>query len=138
MRFRLALLFMMAVVFAPPRAARACGGGVVTTPAQVASVGANAQRIFISVSTGGVTDVVTQIGVPATVADYGALIPVPSEPTLDPTPINSAELAALDLFTQPIITKQADDDGCGCSGPGGGSDKGGNEGIPAARRSARP
>jgi len=138
MRFRLALLFMMAVVFAPPRAARACGGGVVTTPAQVASVGANAQRIFISVSTGGVTDVVTQIGVPATVADYGALIPVPSEPTLDPTPINSAELAALDLFTQPIITKQADDDGCGCSGPGGGSDKGGNEGIPGGAQVSAP
>jgi hypothetical protein len=126
MRLTLALLFMMAAVFAPPRAARACGGGVVTTPAQVASVGANAQRIFISVH-GGMTDVVTQIGVPTTAADYGVLIPVPSAPTLDPNPIMSAELETLDRTTQPVITAQSDDGGCGCP-TGGGSTKGGSNG----------
>jgi hypothetical protein len=137
MRLTLALLFMMAAVFAPPRAARACGGGVVTTPAQVASVGANAQRIFISVH-GGVTDVVTQIGVPTTAADYGVLIPVPSAPTLDPTPIMSAELETIDRFTQPIITTQPDDGGCGCSGPGGGSTKGSNSAIPGGAQVSEP
>jgi hypothetical protein len=125
---------MITVVFAPPRAARACGGGVVTTPAQVASVGANAQRIFISVSTGGVTDVVTQIGVPATAADYGVLIPVPSEPTLDPTPIMSSELEALDRFTQPVIRRQPEDGGCGC----GSSNKGGNDAIPGGAQVSAP
>jgi len=138
MRIKLALLFMMAVVFAAPRAARACGGGVVTTPAQVASVGANAQRIFISVSPGGTTDVVTQIGVPATAADYGVLIPVPSEPTLDPTPIMSSELEALDRFTQPTIRTQADDEGCGCNGLGGGSTKGGNDAVPGGAQVSAP
>jgi len=128
---------MMAVVFVPPRAARACGGGVVTTPAQVASVGANAQRIFISVH-GGVTDIVTQVGVATTTADYGVLIPVPSAPTLDPNPIMSAELESLDRATQPIITRQSDDGGCGCNGIGGGSTKGGNTGNPGGAQVSAP
>ena len=124
---------MMAAAFAPPRAARACGGGLVT-PAQVASIGGNAQRIFISVHD-GMTDVVTQIGVPATTADYGALIPVPGQPTLDPNPIMSAELATLDSATQPRISAQSDDGGCGCA-PGGGSTKGGDNGGSGVQVSA--
>ena len=78
----------------PARAARACGGGVVTRM-QSGTIGANAQRILISVH-GGTTDVITQIGVPATTADYGVLIPVPSAPTLDPSPVASADIDVLD------------------------------------------
>jgi Uncharacterized protein conserved in bacteria (DUF2330) len=127
---------MMAAVFAPPRAARACGGGVVTSTAQVGSIGGNAQRIFVSVHA-GMTDVITQIGVPATTADYGVLIPVPGQPTLDPNPIMSAELATLDARTQPIITEQSDDSGCGCA-PGGGSTKGGTNGAPGGAQVSTP
>ena len=76
MKLRLALLLlMMGSVFVPPRAARACGGGVVTR-AQSGTIGADAQRILISVR-GGTTDVITQIAVPATTADYGVLASAP-------------------------------------------------------------
>jgi hypothetical protein len=80
-----------------------------------------------------VTDVVVQIGVPSTTDDYGALLPVPSEPTLDPTPISAEELDSLDASTAPQIHSFDGDDGggsglgCGCgsavkSDRGGGSD----------------
>lgn len=116
---------MMGSVFLPPRAARACGGGVVTR-VQSGTIGANAQRIVISVH-GGTTDVITQIGVPATTADYGVLIPVPSAPTLDPSPVASADIDVLDTKTAPTFIQQPNNEGgiplpsCGC----GSSDKGG-------------
>ena len=117
---------MMGSVFVPARAARACGGGVVTRM-QSGTIGADAQRILISVH-GGTTDVITQIGVPATTADYGVLIPVPSEPTLDPNPVASGDIDLLDTKTAPTFIQQANNEGgiplpsCGC-----GSDKGGVE-----------
>jgi hypothetical protein len=130
MKISLASLLMIAgALLAPVRAARACGGGVVTT-AEAATLGADAQRIFISVR-GGMTDVITQIGVPSTTADYGVLIPVPSEPTLDATPVMSAELDVLFSATTPQVFASGGDDGGGCGCPvATGSDKGGGAGPP--------
>jgi hypothetical protein len=116
----------MSSVFVPLRAARACGGGVVTL-AQAGTIGSDAQRILISVR-GNMTDVITQIGVPATTAEYGVLIPVPSQPTLDPTAVAAADIDALYGWTAPkLVEPAASDDSilsCGCpvkSGDAGGS-----------------
>jgi hypothetical protein len=96
--------------------ARACGGGVATR--EVDGSVANAQRIVVSIHD-GVTDVITQIGVPVTTADYGALLPVPSEPTLDPEPVPNSDLEALDRTTTPSIVVQGSDsvggEGSGCA-----------------------
>jgi hypothetical protein len=109
-------------------AARACGGGLVV--AVPGGAGADAQRIFFSVR-GGTTDVISEIGVPATGSDYGVLLPVPAEPTLASQPVSSAELDALDSATAPrIFLNSSSGDGggigCGCGGlsknaAGGGS-----------------
>lgn len=103
----------------PAPAARACGGGVVTTAA-AGMIGANAQRIIISVH-GGTTDVVTQVGVPAATADYGVLIPVTGQPTIDPIPVASADIDRLFGDTAPSIMTQTGggggDDGSGCGCP---------------------
>ena len=138
MKIRLALLVIVASVCASHRAARACGGGVVTTT-QAATLGADAQRIFISVH-GGVTDVITQIGVPATTADYGVVIPVPSQPTLDATPVKQAELDSLFSATQPsILSQSGGDDGIGCGCPvAAGSDKGGAGAAPGGVQVSNP
>ena len=53
---------------------------------------------------------ITQIGVPATTADYGVLIPVPSEPTLDPSPVASADIDVLDTKTAPTFIQQPNDE----------------------------
>ena len=128
MKLRLTLLVIIGALCAFDRAARACGGGVVTTT-QAATLGADAQRIFISVH-GGLTDVITQIGVPATTADYGVVIPVPSQPTLDATPVKQAELDTLFSATQPsIVSQSGGDDGGGCGCPVAASDKGGGNGA---------
>jgi hypothetical protein len=71
----------------------------------VASVVADSQRVVISVRRDGTTDMVVQIGVPNTSADYGVLIPTPSEPTIDPTPISEQVLDGLDVETRPKIYK---------------------------------
>src|SRR5689334_13651388 len=114
MRPSLALFLVFDAALAISRPARACGGGVVTLPA--ATVGDDAQRILISVQ-GGMTDVITQIGVPATTADYGVLIPVPGQPTLDATPVSSAELDTLFSATAPQIYSFSDGGGGGCGCP---------------------
>lgn len=77
---------------------------------------ANAQRIVMSVR-GSTTDIVVQIGVPATTADYGVLIPTDSQPTLDAQPISEQDLAALDAATAPRVFIQQpakSTEGCGC------------------------
>jgi hypothetical protein len=98
-----------------PRSAAACGGGGISS--QSSGVVANAQRILMSVRA-STTDVVVQIGVPATTADYGALIPTDSEPTLDPQPVSEEDLASLDRVTAPqvVVTQPSQEtgDGCGC------------------------
>lgn len=128
----------------------ACGGGGVVST-QPGSVGSDRQRVFISVrasgtggsgaaggtgATGGAgptTDVITQIGVPDTTDDYGALLPVPTEPVLDAQPVFVEELDALDRATAPQIVTYEDDSGgsgCGCPVAGGAVSKGGeSEGV---------
>src|SRR6478735_7058337 len=86
----------------PSAAALACGGGGVTSKVGVTT---NAQRIFMSVRATGTTDIVAQIAVPKTTADYGVLIPVPDEPTLDSEPVSAEDLNALDKATAPVITR---------------------------------
>lgn len=123
----------------------ACGGGGVVS-AQPGSVGANAQRALLSVhppragSAGELstttTDVITQIGVPNTTADYGVLLPLPSSPTLDPEPVSAAELELLDESTAPQIIKRepggSEGSGCGCLGAGSaGAAKGAADGTSA-------
>jgi hypothetical protein len=123
MKLCLIVLLITCASFTAVPVARACGGGVVGP--QAATVGANAQRILISVQ-GGVTDVVTHIGVPHTSVDYGVLIPVPSQPTLDPTPVPSGELDTLFASTAPRIGINQGDDGPSCGCPvAAGSNKGG-------------
>ena len=108
-----------------PLAAEACGGGTVSPIGN--EVGADAQRIFISVN-GATTEVVTQIIVPESSADYGVLIPVPVEPTLDTQPISAADLNQLDKATAPriqVVSYDAEDGGgCLCipTTGGGGED----------------
>jgi hypothetical protein len=125
MKLWLIVLLITCGSFTAVPVARACGGGVVGP--QAATVGADAQRIIISVH-GGITDVITQVGVPDTSVDYGVLIPVPSQPTLDPTPVPSVELDRLFTGTAPRIgINQGDDEpSCGCP-VAAGSNKGGVE-----------
>lgn len=128
-----ALLLLGVVGLVLPRPASACGGGVVT---ESGSIGADAHRVFMSVRANG-TDVVTQIGVPATTEAYGVLIPVGALPTLDPDPVDTEELDLLEEATAPTIeqgrrTGGSSDDGggCGCPFPGGSAsdDKSGGAG----------
>ena len=111
------------------RPAAACGGGgVTTTSVDTSGVVANSQLIFMSVHA-ATTDVIVQIGVPATTADYGVLIPVPAEPTLDANPVGGSDLLTLDNATAPTIRRtdvQFDEgggsSGCGCLGAGSAND----------------
>lgn len=98
------------------RAAHACGAGAVT---RAGSVGVDAQRIFLSVR-GATTEIVVQLAVPTSPGEYGALIPLPTQPTIDPQPVASAELDALDRATQPQIVDPDDGGGggCGCGADG--------------------
>jgi len=94
----------------------------------------NAQRIFMSVRATGTTDIVAQITVPQTTADYGVLIPVPDEPTLDSEPVSADDLNALDDATAPLITKYTGNPeggiSCGCGAAGDEEvTKGGNRGV---------
>jgi len=86
------------------------------------------QRIIMSVRASGTTDMIAQVTVPQTTADYGVLIPVPSEPTLDTRPVSSTELNALDNVTAPRIESPSESSGsgCGCGSVGAGdASKGG-------------
>jgi hypothetical protein len=125
-----------------PRAADACGAGGVVSTSRSGSVGSNAQRVILAVDEGAAsgsakTDVVVQLGVPETTESYGALLPVPSEPTLDPNPISASELDQLDEATAPTIVSQqgtSGSSGCGCGAVGAANDKNGEQ--PGVRASA--
>jgi hypothetical protein len=81
------------------------------------------QRIVMSMRSNGTTDVIAQVNVPPTTDDYGVLIPVPSEPTLDSRPVSGFELNALDYNTAPHIDAPYPDSSGGMScGCGGGDD----------------
>jgi hypothetical protein len=113
-------------VLAWSQSAGACGGGALVSERGVV---VNAQRVILSTRSSGTTDIVAQIGVPSTTADYGVLIPVPSEPTLDAEPVSALELAALDDATAPQIQREDASEssapGCGCGAAGADSSKGG-------------
>lgn len=103
--------------------AGACGGGGVTYSSG-SGVVADSQRIVLSLHDAGTdhpkTDVVAQVGIPAADEPYGVLIPVPTEPTLDPEPVLLSDLEELDRVTAPKLTletsdgEQATGGGCGC------------------------
>ncbi len=125
---------------AAPRAVDACGAGCVVSTSRAGGVGSNAQRVVLAVNEGAAggsatTDVVVQLGVPKTTEAYGALLPVPSEPTLDTTPVSAAELDQLDEATAPKVVSVQDSEhgGCGC-GAGAAADGGGD--APGVRASA--
>lgn len=101
-----------------PRQASACGGGGIASQTGVV---VDSQRIVISSRANGTTDIVAQISVPRTLWDYGVLIPVPSEPTIDTTPVSARDLAALDSGTAPQFVPKPSDppsSGCGCGSAG--------------------
>lgn len=117
------------------RPAHACGGGLVTTTELDPSVG-DTQRVVMSMHD-GVTDIVAQIGVPRTTADYGALLPEPSEPTLDPNPVSADDLEELDRETVPKVMlegRSGDGGGCGC----GAAEMAGSKGTPGAVAVSQP
>jgi hypothetical protein len=89
------------------RPVAACGGGSVVSRVTVTTetdrpVVADSQRILISTRR-NITDIVVQIGVPETTADYGVLIPVPAEPTIDSAPVAASDFDQLDAVTAPTI-----------------------------------
>ncbi len=127
----LGLATWLLVCLVPLPRARACGAGLVSAPG---TVGDDAQRIFISVHDGE-TDVITTVGVPDTAADYGALIPVPAQPTLDPQPADTVELGRLFSRTAPQIEIASPGGGgiscgCGSNSKGGGGGPGVQVGEP--------
>lgn len=107
------------------RDAHACGGGVVTSEATPVTI--DAQRALISLRKDGTTDIVVQLSVDAQ-GDFGVILPVPAEPTLDANPIDGAELDALDADTQ---VKFVSYDEGGSSSGGSGCACGGFEGASA-------
>jgi len=131
------MLVSVGWLLAAPRAARACGGGLVNIAA--ATVAADRQRIFLSVHA-ATTDVITEVSVAATTSDYAVLLPVGGFPTLDPRPVPAVELDGLDQVTAPhvyVSSPGGDDAGCGCFGAAGsnkaGDPRGGIEvGAPIA------
>lgn len=102
--------------------AQACGGGVTT---DVGTLAVDVQRAFFSVG-GGSTDVVVQIRVPSADADYGIILPVPDQPTLDSTPVDSAELSSLEHQTRPALYLGGGGGGSciGCAAAGADNEKG--------------
>jgi hypothetical protein len=123
MRGGLALVTIGALTLAWSRLTVACGGGGVTVQTGGAAIGA--QRIFISVR-GDKTDVITEVAVPATSADWGVLVPVPAQPTLDPEPVAASDIEGLDRLTAPRVSVN-DEGGGGCGCPlGAGSSKNGS------------
>ena len=64
------------------RVAEACGGSV-SEPATQVTVGG--QRAFIAVRSNGTTDIVVQLDVSQADGNYGVLLPLPVEPTVDPS-----------------------------------------------------
>lgn len=106
--------------------ARACGGLVAPAKAVVVQ---SQQRVVISLAQNGTSHVVVQLGIPSADVPFGALAPVSGVPTLDPEPVDTAEIDELDLRTRPIVHPSPDTGGgCGCGSAAdaaGGGDKGG-------------
>jgi MYXO-CTERM domain-containing protein len=82
-------------------------GGVTTATGD--GVVASAQRVVMSITSHGMTEIILELTVPVTSTDYVALIPTPSEPILDPLPSSSAvaDVDDLDWETVPIINARS-------------------------------
>ncbi|MEI9952738.1 MAG: DUF2330 domain-containing protein [Pseudomonadota bacterium] len=116
-------LFALAATTASAHSVFACGGGGVTSKSGVLM---DSQRIVISLRP-TTTEIIAQVSVPTTTADYGVLIPVPSQPTLDKQPVSARDLQALDNATAPQIYRatsggDSGDSGCGCLAAGNDDD----------------
>ncbi len=125
---RLTLAISSACILSIPSLdALACGGGAVGPEPQ--SVGVDAQRVFLSVL-GENTEIVTELSLPQTVGDWGVLIPVPVEPTIDPEPLDAEAFDQLDRETQVVVAPaQEEGGGGGCGSDGveaGGGLRGGD------------
>jgi hypothetical protein len=104
-----------------------------------ADVAVGAQRVFVSTRAAGTTDIVAQLDVAGS-KSYGVLIPLPSQPTLDTTPIDAKELDALDQATQVHLYQDAEtypeEESSGCGeeakdGNAGGGQAFDNRGVTA-------
>jgi Uncharacterized protein conserved in bacteria (DUF2330) len=111
MRVALVSLIAVFVIVAPAPRARACvallqqQGGVVEQHGQVSILSVHDD----------VTDQVFVIDVPAAGNDFGLLIPVPEQPTIDTTPVSTDAIDALELATRPSFsTGEVSDEGGGC------------------------
>ena len=111
----LVALALSATVLSWARSSRACGAGFST---QSATVSISAQRALISVRNDGTTDVVVQLNVGEGSGDFGVLIPLAAEPTLDATPVDATAFDSLDQATRVRVTTyhggSGSSSGCGC------------------------
>ena len=104
--------------------AQACGGGVARE-----FVGISGQRVLFSVRKDS-TEAVLELSVPEAPGDWGVILPVPVEPTLDPDPVPTSEIDRFDAFTQ--VAHESDAyGGCGC-GAGAGDPGGDSKGVRAS------
>ncbi|MBI4820520.1 MAG: DUF2330 domain-containing protein [Deltaproteobacteria bacterium] len=105
------LTFLAALT--PPRA-EACGG-LVQPPE--GTVGIDVQRAFFVVGAES-TRIVLQIVVPQSPNDYGVIVPVPAQPTLDEDVVEAAAFDELDRATAPQVvvadSEREAASGCGC------------------------
>ncbi|MBK7584551.1 MAG: DUF2330 domain-containing protein [Myxococcales bacterium] len=118
------------------RSAHACGALVSNDKSVVAQ---SQQRVLISLRSDGTSNVVVQLGVPEASAPFGALTPVAGLPTLDPSPVDVAEIDGLDQATRPRVngsdSGSTDSGSCGCGSTptddlaGGGKNLGGGVGV---------
>ncbi len=126
------LLFALLVIAAsaPTRIVEACGGSV-SEPNTPVTVGG--QRAFIAVRSDGTTDVVVQLDVSEAGGNYGVLLPLPVEPTVDATPIDASEFDGLDVDTQPVVGGGSGvsetGTGCACGGAEAGDFSGGSANV---------
>lgn len=97
------LLLSGALLCAAAPAARACGGLV--QPA-AGAVGLDAQRAFYAVHSDR-SEWVVQVFVPESKNGYGLLLPVPGEPTLDPTPVDAGRPVHIGPITAVSLSAQS-------------------------------
>jgi hypothetical protein len=96
--------------------AEACGALVTRDQALVLQA---QQRVLISVRTNNTTNIVVELAIPSADAPFGALTPVGAQPTVEPEPVDVAEMDQLESSTRPVVEIEDPDSG-GCS-PGCGS-----------------
>jgi hypothetical protein len=108
----LAALLAASVILLPVQKAHACGGLVQPTTGTVSQSG---QLAILSLHD-QVTDVVLTLDVPEAGNDFGVIVPVPAEPTIDDEPVSTTALASLEELTRPVVGfPDSDDTGGGCA-----------------------